>query len=134
MRALAAALAAALALPALAAPGRFGVFVGNDRGDAGRPRLWYAEKDAERMYRTLGELGDLDQGGSVLLQGKSVSALLDALRALEPRIRSAKQAGEKTLLLVYYSGHASHEGLERGADRLSFDSLRSVLAAAGADA
>jgi len=134
MRALAAALAAALALPALAAPGRFGVFVGNDRGDAGRPRLWYAEKDAERMYRTLGELGDLDQGGSVLLQGKSVSALLDALRALEPRIRAAKQAGEKTLLLVYYSGHASHDGLELGADRLSFDTLRSVLAASGADA
>lgn len=127
-------LTLAAASPALAAPGRFGVFVGNDRGDTSRPRLWYAEKDAERMYRALGELGDLDQGGSVLLQGKSVSALLDALRSLEPRIRAAKVAGERTLLLVYYSGHASSAGLELGADRLSFDTLRSVLAASGADA
>jgi hypothetical protein len=134
IRIAAAALAAALAFPALAAPGRFGVFVGNDRGDAARPRLWYAEKDAERMHRTLGELGDLDANGTVLLQGKSVSALLDALRSLEPRIRAAKAAGERTLLLVYYSGHASPAGLELGADRLSFETLRSVLAASGADA
>jgi hypothetical protein len=134
LRAAAAALAVALGLPAAAAPGRFGVFVGNDRGDGSRPRLWYAEKDAERMHRTLGELGDLDAGGTVLLQGKSVSALLDALRALEPRIRAAKAAGERTLLLVYYSGHASPAGLELGADRLSFETLRSVLAASGAEA
>jgi hypothetical protein len=131
----AAALAAMLlATPALAAPGRFGVFIGNDRGDPSRPRLWYAEKDAERMHRTLAELGDFDAGGSVLLQGKSVSAVLDALKAVEPRIRAAKAGGAKTLLLVYYSGHASPAGLELGADRLSFDTLRAVLAASGADA
>jgi hypothetical protein len=133
-RVRAAAAALALVLPAAASAGRFGVFVGNDRGDPARPRLWYAEKDAERMYRTLGELGELDVGGTVLLQGKSVSALLDALRALEPRIRAARAAGERTLLLVYYSGHASPAGLELGADRLSFDTLRAVLAASGADA
>jgi hypothetical protein len=135
MRSAAAALAAlALCTPALAAPGRFGIFIGNDRGDPSRPRLWYAEKDAERMHRTLAELGDFDAGGSVLLQGRSVSAVLDALRAVEPRIRAARAAGERTLLFVYYSGHASPAGLELGGDRLSFDTLRAVLAASGADA
>jgi hypothetical protein len=130
----AAAAALALALPALASAGRFGVFVGNDRGDISRPRLWYAEKDAERMYRTLGELGEFDPGGSILLQGKSVSALLDALRTLEPRVRAAKANGERTLVVIYYSGHASPAGLELGPDRLSFETLRAVLAASGADA
>ena len=135
IRAAAAALALALpALPAVAATGRFAVFVGNDHGDPARPRLWYAERDAERMYRTLGELGDFDAGATILLKGRSVSALLDALRALEPRIRAARAAGDRTLLLIYYSGHASSAGLELGADRLSFDTLRTVLAASGADA
>lgn len=130
----AAAAALALALPAAAAAGRFGVFVGNDRGDPSRPRLWYAEKDAERMYRTLTELGELDPGGAVLLQGRSVSALLDALRALEPKVRAARTNGERTLVVVYYSGHASPAGLELGPDRLSFETLRAVLGASGADA
>lgn len=130
----AAAAALALALPSFAAAGRFGLFVGNDRGDGARPRLWYAEKDAERMYRTLGELGEFDPGGAILLQGRSVSAVLDALRILEPKIRAAKAAGERTLLLVYYSGHASPAGLELGSDRLSFETLRAVLAASGAEA
>jgi hypothetical protein len=129
-------LAAALLLaaPGLALGGRFAVIAGNDRGDAARPRLWFAEKDAERMHRALGQLGDLDPGGTVLLLGKGPSALTDAVKDLEPRIRAAKAAGERTLLVVYYSGHASAGGLEMGAEKLPFEALRTALSASAADA
>jgi Caspase domain len=132
LRALAAALL--LAAPGLALGGRFAVIAGNDRGDPARPRLWFAEKDAERMHRALAQLGDLDPGGTVLLLGKGPSALTAALHDLEPRIRSAKAAGERTLLVVYYSGHAGSGGLEMGAEKLSFEALRTALSASAADA
>ena len=107
--------------------------VGNDRGDAGRPRLWYAEKDAERMYRALRELGDFDPNGTVLLQGKRPNDVVAAVHALEPRIQASKAKGERTLLVFYYSGHAASGGLEMGGDRLPFDQLRGLVAASGAE-
>jgi hypothetical protein len=125
---------AVLALPALAAAERFAVVVGNDRGDVARPRLWYAEKDAERMHRALRELGDFDEGGTVLLRGRRPGDLVEAVRDLEPRIREARAKGERTLLLVYYSGHASAGGLEMGSEKLAFDALRALVAASGAEA
>jgi hypothetical protein len=123
-----------LALPGIALGGRFAVIAGNDRGDPARPRLWFAEKDAERMHRALRELGDLDPDGTVLLLGKGPGAVAEALRALEPRIQAARAAGERTLLLFYYSGHAGAGGLEMGAEKLAFDLLRAQLAGSAADA
>jgi hypothetical protein len=137
MRRTLAALALALALlpvAAAAATQRFAVVVGNDRGDPARPRLWYAEMDADRMHRALRELGDFDEGATVLLRGKGPAALAEALRGLEPRIRAARDQGERTLLLVYYSGHAGPGGLEMGGEKLGFDSLRALVAASGAEA
>jgi hypothetical protein len=130
----AAAAALLLAAPGLALAGRFAVVAGNDRGDPARQRLWFAEKDAERIHRALAELGDFDPGGTVLLQGKAPAALSEAVRSLEPRIRAAKAAGERTLLVVYYSGHAAAGGLEMGSEKLPFEVLRSTLAESVADA
>jgi hypothetical protein len=110
------------------------VIAGNDRGDPARPRLWFAEKDAQRMHRTLRELGDFDQDGTALLLGKGPAALTDAVLGLEPRIRAAKAAGERTLLVVYYSGHAGPGGLEMGSEKLAFETLRTALAGSVADA
>lgn len=134
MRALtAAALAALLLLPLGARAERFAVVAGNDRGDAGRPRLWFAEKDAERMHATLRELGEFAPDGLVLLRGQRPEALVDAVKAFEPRIRAATAKGDRTLLLVYYSGHASNGGLEMAGERLPFETLRALVAASGAD-
>lgn len=122
-----------LLTPLAALAERYAVVVGNDRGDAGRPRLWYAEKDAERMHRALRELGDFDPDGTVLLRGKGPAALVDAVHSLEPRIQAARAKGERTLLVVYYSGHAAAGGLEMGGDRLPFDQLRALVGASAAE-
>lgn len=129
------ALAALLLVAPLAASAeRFAVIAGNDRGDAGRPRLWYAEKDAERMHRALVELGDFRPDETVLLRGKRAGAFAEAVRSFEPRIRAAAAKGERTLLVVYYSGHASAGGLEMGGEQLSFDALRALVNGSGAEA
>jgi caspase domain-containing protein len=129
-----AALAALILLPLAARAERFAVIAGNDHGDAGRPRLWFAEKDAERMYRTLRELGEFDAEGIVLLRGKRPAAMEDAVKTLEPKIRAAHSRGERTFLLVYYSGHAGSGGLEMEGERLPFETLRGLVSQSGADA
>lgn len=123
-----------LAAPLVASAGRFAVVAGNDHGDASRPRLWFAERDAERMYRALKELGDFDRDGTVLLRGKGPAALSKAVKELEPRIRASAAKGERTLLVVYYSGHASQGGLEMGGEKLSYDALRALVNESGAEA
>jgi hypothetical protein len=125
---------ALLAGPTVAAAARFAVVAGNDRGDVSRPRLWFAEKDAERVHRALVELGDFDKDGTVLLRGKNPSALADAIRALETQIRAARDRGERTMLLVFYSGHAAAGGLEMGNEKFAFSSLRDLVSASVADA
>jgi hypothetical protein len=134
------AAAALLAGALLGAPGtagaaaRFAVVVGNDVGGASRPRLWFAERDAERFRRTLLELGDFDDDRVVLLRGAEAGRLREALAAVEARIQAAREAGEHPLLLLYFSGHAGSGGLELGQTTVPFAELRQRIAASGAEA
>jgi len=133
MRALA--LAAALLLPAAAqAAARFAVVLGNDVGAAGRPRLYFAEKDAERFRAALVELGDFSADRVALLQGAGARQLREALAATEAKVALARQSGERALLVVYFSGHAGSVGLELGGEVLAYDELRRLVTASQADA
>lgn len=123
------------ALPALvsAAP-RFAVVAGSNTGGPGRPRLWYAEKDAERFQTALRELGDFEPDRVALVHGPKVDAFRDALAVTEAKIAAARARGERPLLVVYYSGHAGPGGLEFGPDSMSYDELKSLVAGSKADA
>jgi Caspase domain len=126
---------AALALPCAArAAARFAVVVGNNHGATGRARLWFAEKDAERFARALRELGDFSSDRIVLLQGATPSAVREALTATEARIASARAAGERALLVVYFSGHAGPQGLELGDQRIGYEDLRKTVSGSAAEA
>ena len=126
---------AALALPGAArAAARFAIVVGNNEGAPGRARLWFAERDAERFARALRELGDFAPDRVALLQGATPSAVREALAATEARIATARAAGERALLVVYFSGHAGSQGLELGGDRIGYDELRRSVNGSGAEA
>lgn len=130
------ALALALALPTLAhgGGGRFAVIAGNNQGAPGRERLWFAESDADRFRKALQELGDFPEYRVLTVKGGSADAFRDALAETEKRITGARLAGERPLLVVYFSGHAGAGGLEFGAERLSYDELKMLVGRSGADA
>ncbi len=124
-----------LVLPAVAhAELRVALVAGNDRGAAGRAKLWFAEQDALRLADTLTELGDFDRRGVQLLRGKSLGEFRAAYSELSQALQSARARGERTLLLIYYSGHADAHGLEFGNDFLGFQELRKLVQEAPADA
>jgi hypothetical protein len=134
MRRLVATLALALPLAAGAVPGRVAVVAGVNQGAAGRPVLWFAEKDAERFERALVELGDFSADGVALLRGPTAGAFREALARAEAQVKAARATGERTLLLVFYSGHAGSGGLEFGAERVGYDELKAAAAGSSAEA
>jgi hypothetical protein len=134
LRAIAAALAllAPLATPALS--GRVAVVAGVNTGAPSRARLMFAEKDAERFERALRELGDFQPDQIELQKGLRTEAFRQALDRAEAKVKAARAAGEKTLLVVYYSGHAGNGGLEFGDERVSYDELKAFAARSSAEA
>ncbi len=131
--AIAAVLVAAFVPTLAAAAARFAIVVGNDAGAAGRPRLYFAEKDADRVRTALLELGDFTDDRVVVLKGRDGAALREAFAATDARIRTARRGGERALLVVYFSGHAGSVGLELGNDTFSYEELRRLTADSPAD-
>src|SRR3984893_12951903 len=132
MKALAAIAALLAAAPAGAAQ-RCAVIAGNDEGAQGRARLWYAERDADRMASAVRELGDFAPGNVVVLRGKGAAEVRAAIAGLDARVLQAKAGGDRTLLFFYYSGHAGASGLELGASRIPYEELRALINASAAD-
>jgi hypothetical protein len=128
------ALAAGAPRPAEAGAPRFAVVAGSNTGGPGRPKLWYAERDADRFGAALRELGGFEAERVTVVRGPRLDAFRDALAVTEARVAAARGRGERPLLVVYYSGHAGPGGLEFGSDRMSYDELKGIVAASKADA
>jgi hypothetical protein len=112
---------------------RFALVVGNDEGGSDTRPLSYAREDARKMHELLARLGGVSVADSLLLLNKEAEDLLIALSKLETRIKDAQRQGERTALLVYYSGHAKDGALRLGDTRLPFDTFKRRLADGPAD-
>jgi hypothetical protein len=125
---------ALLLTPALAsAERRFALVAGNDAGGPDTRPLLFASEDARRIHAVLTQLGGVAPADADLLVNRRADELLRSLASLESRITDAQRRGERTLLIVYYSGHAKDGDLRLGDSRLGFSTLKARLAAAPAD-
>ena len=121
------------AAPAAANVERFAVLVGGNVGEASEVSLRYAERDAERMYSVLQELGGFYPENMLLLRGPDASALQRALISVNDRIRSAEsRPGAQVMLFVYYSGHADAQALHLGRTRLELTVLEQLVRSSAA--
>ena len=106
-------------------PSRFALVVGNNRGDERRATLRYAERDAKRVADLLEKLGGFSPGNIILLRGNTPTDVYTAIDRIDHLALSAMRNGaERTLLVVYYSGHADGTNLELGSNKLPFGALR----------
>ena len=133
MKLVAALVALLVALPANAAA-RFAVVVGNNIGAPGRAKLWFAERDADRFAGALHELGDFSDDRIVVLRGGHAADVKRAISKVEERIVKARNSGERSLLVVYFSGHAGTNGLELGDEKIGYEELRQLVSSSAADA
>jgi hypothetical protein len=126
---------ALLAAPFARAEGlhRFAVIVGNDTGGSDTRPLLYARADARKVYDILTRLGGVRADDAQLLLDGSAQELLAALALTERRAADAHAHGERTALVLYYSGHAKDGALRLGDSRLPLDSLRARISASPVD-
>jgi len=134
LRPAVAALAFLVPMAVSALPGRVAVVAGSNVGAPSRARLHFAEKDAERFERALKELGDFSADQIEVQKGLGTEAFRQALGRAEEKIKAARASGEKTLLVVYFSGHAGNGGLEFGNERVNYEELKESASRSSADA
>jgi Caspase domain len=129
------AVAIAVAAPEVRAEGlhRFAVIVGNDTGGSDTRPLLYARADARKVYDILTRLGGVRADDAQLVLDGSAQDLLAAIDQTERRAADAKGHGERTALVLYYSGHAKDGALRLGDTRLPLDSLKARIAASPVD-
>lgn len=111
---------------------RIGLFVGNDVGLGPDEPLEFAEREARDMARLFQDLGDLVKERTVILQGANATELQGTLHQVEAQVREAEARGDEVMLVVYYSGHASAEGLHMSGTLLPMDTLRRWLESSSA--
>ncbi|HVZ71825.1 MAG TPA: caspase family protein [Polyangia bacterium] len=135
-----AAIAVAIASPTLAPRvaraetlHRFAVIVGNDSGGRDTRPLLYARADARKVHDILTRLGGVRADDAQLVLDGTAQDLLAALATAERRAADAEAHGERTALVVYYSGHAKDGALRLGDTSLPLDSLKARLASSPAD-
>lgn len=122
------------ALPAAAETRRLAIVVGNNAGTGSMPPLRYAENDAGKMARVLAELGEVSPADVLLLQGRGVADVEEAILESQRRVRDAKRSPDtRTVVLFYFSGHSDGEALELAGQRLPYARLRALLAGTQAD-
>jgi uncharacterized caspase-like protein len=106
---------------------RMALVVGNNQGGLDTRPLRYATEDARKLYAVLTDLGEVRREDAVLLLDRSAEEMWAALGVLEGRVDQARSRGQRTALIVYYSGHAKDGALRLGESRLPMDALRQRL-------
>lgn len=90
---------------------RIGLFVGNDIGFGGDSELSAPEREARDLARLFQSMGGLQRDRTHVLLGGTASDLEAAIARVEAQVREASVGGTSVMLLFYYTGHASRQGL-----------------------
>jgi uncharacterized caspase-like protein len=101
---------------------RLALVVGSNAAIHQRSALRYAHRDADNMAAALRDLGDFD-GVRVMYDPEPH----EVLSALDQDLERAGNAGEDSLVLFYYSGHADQQALYPGGQPLSVVDLKQRL-------
>lgn len=134
IQALLVAAAAAAATPGRAETVRMALVVGSNRGGSDSAPLRYAETDADRFARVLGELGGVKKDRLVILRAPGNDALRAAFEKMSDAVRDARARTPQPVVFVfYYSGHADGVNLELGRQLFPFAELRERIDRTGAD-
>lgn len=113
---------------------RFVIAIGNDLGLSVEEPLRWAEADAQRVHDVMVDLGGVTSSRAVTLLGARARAVEEALLVVRGQITEARRRGDRTELVLSYSGHGDSDRLHLGDDVLPIARLMTLLDATGADA
>lgn len=120
------------AMPAFSAE-RAAIVIGANKGGPTRSTLWFAERDAERIAHTFVELGEFDADKVKVLKQPTPQEVRAALAEADATLLRSRKEGQRTVLVVYFSGHAGAGALELASERLEFTELKRLVESSSAD-
>ncbi|MGL1902675.1 MAG: caspase family protein [Fibrobacterales bacterium] len=106
---------------------RFALAIGSNFGGEGRVPLRYATTDAVSFLSVMKQMGGVLQSDQQLIKEPTRIELLTILDSLNRQIDKVKSVGQKSELILYYSGHANDKGLLLGEELLGYKELRSKI-------
>ncbi len=115
------------------ASSRYAILVGSNHGQAGEHPLRYAAKDARQLADVLMRHGMFPQKNVVVLEDPTADGLRSSLARLNVRIRSEVCRDCRSVLLVFYSGHADALSLHLGPTSMSWEEFRDLTMGSSAD-
>jgi hypothetical protein len=90
---------------------RIALFVGEDRGLEEERPLRYASRDAKEMAEAFRRAGTFDEDRVYVLVNPTLDKIKSSLEEIRGRVAELRRAGTESLVMLYYSGHGSAEGL-----------------------
>jgi hypothetical protein len=128
-------LCLALSLVAQTADGlhRYALLVGANRGNAGEEKLAFAAQDARSVAAVLTELAGFRKEDTWVLEDPTDDAVRDAFARLRTTVRGRAAEGERSLLFVYYSGHADAVAMHLDGAQLRWAEMTAQAKSVGAD-
>ncbi|MEL6346584.1 MAG: caspase family protein [Myxococcota bacterium] len=111
---------------------RIGLFVGNNIGLGPDAPLRYAEEEARDMARLFQSMGAMERDRTILLEGPRAFEVRQKILQVEAMVREAGARGDDVMLVFFYSGHASSDGLHLSGGLLPLNEVRRWLESSAA--
>lgn len=107
----------------------YALLFASNAGGPGQQALRYAEDDARKVEDVLTSLAGYDPSRVRKVLAPSAAEMRAALATLHDQLTADAQAGEQSVVFLYYSGHARADALSLGAETMPLDELRERVTA-----
>ena len=106
---------------------RYALYVASNNGGEKREMLKYAGTDAERLARTMNDIGGIKAENSLILTDPTKEEINGAFRNFKAIIRQNTGKSRRTEFLFYYSGHSDENAFLLGNESYDYTALKAAL-------
>lgn len=106
---------------------RYAVYVASNNGGGSREVLRYAGTDANRLAKTMMDIGGVKSENSIILIDPPKAEIDKTLDSLSKKIESNKNLAKRSEFIFYYSGHSDENALLLGNDTYDYSTLKAAI-------
>lgn len=106
---------------------RYAIYAASQYGGPDCTPLRYAGTDANRLYKTMTEIGGISPKNSIVLNGTTKENLESAFNTITTRIKQNENTSKGSEFFFYYSGHSDENALLLGNETYSYSDLKNAI-------
>ncbi|HOE08576.1 MAG TPA: caspase family protein [Treponemataceae bacterium] len=106
---------------------RYAVYIASNNGGDTREVLRYAGTDANRLAKTMMDIGGVKSENSIILVDPPKADIDKTLNTLSKKIETNKSLSKRTEFIFYYSGHSDENALLLGNESYDYSTLKAAI-------